>query len=129
VTLDVNMIATDADLANEVGDLARLTRAMPRPDKRDSARAAALSDVLAALRTRTPSIFAESLIDPNELKKAVVYRALSKIFLAGVAIDGDTHAYLSARYEREYQGAIRGSFTVAPGVAGPSGWSFSWERR
>lgn len=127
--LDVNMIATDLDLANEVGDAARLARAVPKVERRDAIRQAALQDVVSALQTRTPPILENMLVDPTELRKAVVYRALSKIFLAGVAIDGDTHAYLSARYEKEYLGAVRGSFSVAPGVAGPSGWSFSWERR
>jgi hypothetical protein len=129
VILDVDDIATDADLASEVGDVARLGRAMPRVESRNAIRADALNDVVRSLATRTPAIRPELLTDPTELKKAVVYRALSKIFLGAVSVDGDLHTFLSQRYEREYQSAVRGAFTVYPGVTGPSGSSFSYERR
>lgn len=128
--LDVETIATDADLIAEVASKARLDRAMPSQTQRDAVRVAALEDVLFALATRSPPIRDTMLAHPAELKKAVVYRALTKIFLSAVAVEGDVHATLHRAYEREYQGAVRASFSIAPNRApGPSGYSVRLERR
>lgn len=128
--LDVDTIATDADLIAEVASKARLDRAMPDITQRDAIRARSLQDVVDALGTRSPPLRDTDLADPNELKQAVVYRSLSKIFLSAVAVDGDVHSTLSRAYEREYQAGVRRSYTLAPsGAAGSSGFTFRLERR
>lgn len=129
MALVVDTIATDDDLVAEVASRARLERAMPSVTQRDAIRAAALDDVLNALLTRSPPVLPEQLGAPAELKRAVVYRALAKIFMAAVAVEGDVHHVLSKNYEREYQGAVRARFSVSKQVSSSSGYSFSWERR
>jgi hypothetical protein len=128
--LSVDDICTDADLVSELGgDVGRLDRAMKLTAARDAMRTSALQDVVDSLSTRSPPVLEGDLTTPTQLKRAVCYRALSKIFLAGIAIDGDVHSILSARYEREFQAAVRARFTVSPGVTSPSGHSFRMERR
>jgi hypothetical protein len=128
--LDVDTIATDADLIAEVSSKARLDRAMPDVAQRDAIRARALQDVVDALATRSPPLRDTDLANPTELKQPVVNRSLSKIILSAVAVDGDVHSTLHRAYEREYQAAVRRSFTLAPdGAAGSSGFTFRLERR
>lgn len=127
--LDVDAIATDDDLVAEVASRARLDRAMKDVSQRDLIRKAALQDVVDVLNTRTPAVTDASLIDPTELKRAVVYRSLAKIFLSAIAVDGDVHATLHRNYEREYLGAVRARFSQRPGATSASGFSISLERR
>ena len=128
--LNVDTIATDADLIAEVASKARLDRAMPDVAQRDAIRAQALQDVVDALATRSPPVRDTQLADPTELKQSVVYRSLAKIFLSAIAVDGDVHSMLNRAYEREYQAAVRRSFTLSPdGAAGSSGFTFRMERR
>ena len=128
--LNVDLIATDDDLVSEVASRPRLDRAMKDVAQRDAIRKAALQDVLDALATRTPAVAEQMLLDPAELKRAVVYRSLAKIYLSAIAVDGDVHATLNRNYEREYQAAVRARFSVAPGQqAGPGGYSFQVSRR
>ena len=128
--LDVDAIATDDDLANEVASRARLERANRDETQRDAIRERALDDVLTALQTRAPPITEAMLANPAELKQAVVYRALSKIFLSAIAVEGDLHDVLHRNYEREYQAAVRARFTTGPMDAGQTtGYSVSIGRR
>ena len=129
-TLNVDTIATDADLIAEVASQARLDRAMKDVTQRDKVRKAALQDVVDALMTRSPPLREAELSDATELKRAVVYRSLSKIFLSAIAVENDVHATLQRNYEREYQAAVRARFSVTPTQADSgSGYSFRMERR
>ena len=129
-SLNVDLIASDEDLVAEVASRARLDRAMPNVSQRNAIRKAALQDVVDALMTRTPSVLEAHLLDARELKRAVVYRSLAKIFLAAIAVEGDVHATLHRNYEREYQAAVRARFSLGPGpVASSSGYSFQVSRR
>jgi hypothetical protein len=131
MTIAVDSIATDADLALELGGVARLNSAQPDITIRNAYRASALVDVLASLATRTPSLLEGDLSFPGELKQAVVYRALSKICFSAMTggSSEDRNAALAKKYEADYQGAVRARFTASPGVTSPSGISFSFERR
>jgi hypothetical protein len=128
--LDVDVIATDDDLVREVASRARLDRAIKDVAQRDAIRHAALQDVVDALLTRSPPLTETMLSDPVELKRAVVYRSLAKIFLAAIAVDGDVHTTLNRNYEREYQAAVRARFTTVPdGLPSTGGFSVRLERR
>lgn len=128
MALDVNTIATDAHLADEVGS-ERLTKLQPKVADRDARRAKALEDVLEALKGRSPPIYWNTLSDPTELKSAVVYRTLWLLCRDARAVAGDTWDILAADFEREYGRAIKRSYSVSTGVRGPSGHSLSLERR
>lgn len=131
MTLSVDSIATDADLANELGGVARLNSAQADIAVRNAYRASALVDVLGALSTRTPAILDTNLTTPAQLKMAVVYRTLSKIcFGAATGADNDRNLLLAKKYQDDYLGAVRARFDVSAGpVSGPSGYSISFERR
>lgn len=132
MALDVDTIATDQDLADEFGGMVRLLSTKSDLALRTKYRAEALSDVIDALKMRSPAIVETSLLVPAELKKAVVYRALAKICFTSIAQEGDRHHVLAKNYQNEYLGALRGSFSVAPvGLpgSGSGGGSFSIGRR
>lgn len=129
-SLDVDDICTEAHLVAELGgDVGRLERAMKTSSARDAMRASALQDVVDHLATRSPPVRDTDLTDPTQLKSAVCYRALSKIFLTGITQEGDVSDVLSKRFEVAYKAAVAVRFTVSPGVSSPSGRSFSYERR
>jgi hypothetical protein len=132
MVLDVNTIATDADLASEFGGITKLNATKSDIGLRDKFRAEALSDALNALRMRSPAIYDYQLTTPSELKMAVVYRALSKICFTSIAQEGDRHHVLAKNYQNEYFGALRGDFSVAPvgsTNASSGGGSFAIGRR
>lgn len=128
-TLDVDDIATDAHLSALPGSASKISRAMPVLADRDAIRAASLQDVVNALQTRTPPIYETDLADPTELRDAVVYRSLTVIFRTARSTAGDSFDLLARDYDREYQSAVRRSYTVAGSLTGPSGFTFSLERR
>lgn len=128
-TLSVANIATDDDLIAEVASEAKLARAMSRSADRDAVRTLALNDVVAALAQRSPPIFEADLADQTQLKNAVVYRSLVRIFRSARTTLGDAFDALARDYDKEYQTAVRAPFTVNGSLTGPSGFSFSLERR
>jgi hypothetical protein len=128
-TLDVDDIATDSHLSSLPGSASKLARAMPTLADRDAIRAAALQDVVNALQTRTPPVFEADLADITELRDAVVYRSLTVIFRTARSTAGDSFDLLARDYDREYQSAVRRSYTVSGSLSGPSGFTFSLERR
>ena len=129
MTLDVNSIATDADLENTVGSAERLKAMQPVLTKRDMDRAQGLADALEALKGRSPPIYGSMLSVPAEIKDAVVYRALTLMARKARNVKGDTWDALADDYDREFSRAIKRAFTVSSGVRGPSGRSVALERR
>jgi hypothetical protein len=130
MTLSVDSICTDTDLANQVGGLSELNRINKDQPTRDVFRQAALDDALAALASRAPPLYDNDLADPTELKLSVCYRALSKIYFAAMAAEDDRNHTLAKNYEREYLGAVRGRFTPASAWGGQvGGGTFPFERR
>jgi hypothetical protein len=130
MALAVDSICTDTDLANQVGGLSELNRINKDQPTRDVFRQAALADAIAALASRAPPLHETDLANPVELKLAVCYRALSKIYFAAMAAQDDRNHTLARNYEREYLGAIHGRFTPASGGGGAVGGStFPFERR
>ncbi len=90
--MDVDLVAVDADLINEVGGATKLTNIIPK-DQAGSAkkqREAALEDVLLALSRRTPPINESSIARASDLKRAVVYGALERLYRAEMH-EGDDH--------------------------------------
>lgn len=128
-TIDVNTVATDADLANEIGGIGKLDRAMKVEADRDQKRARALDDVLEELQTRSPAVRAEDLADPTELRRAVVARALQLICRAATAVPGDTWHMLRDEYAREFKRYSSANFTLQDNLRGPGGFSIDLERR
>ena len=129
MTLNLESICTDDDLANEVGGLVALDRINRDITQRDQFRAQALEDVIAALGSRSPPVSVNDLSNPAELRSAVRYRALSKLYVREITESGDRNHVLSKDFQESYLAAMRSSFTVSAGQTSPSGGSFRFERR
>lgn len=127
--LNVNDIATDADLAIEFGGVDSLNSAQKLVSIRDAYRASALQDCIDQLSTRKPPVLPQDLTYPSELKMAVVYRALQKICARAMTQAGDRHDMLARKYQADFTGAISRRFSVAPGGSTSSARSFNWGRR
>lgn len=79
--IDVDNVCTHADLGDHVG-LTALEGVLPAEwgGSSEPARAGALRDVLKSLGRRTPPVGEADLQDPTELRDAVAYGALERIF-------------------------------------------------
>lgn len=127
MTLSVDLICTDADLAAQVGGVSELNRINKDVTVRDGLRRVALSDALSALASRVPPVFEMDLSAPSELKLAIAYRTLSKLYGTAITAEGDRSHTLAKNYAREYDGAIKGRFSV--GYVASAGGTFPFERR
>lgn len=128
-TLDVDDIASDADLASAIGGSAKLNRAMPSSTERDAIRAKALLDLLEDLKMRSPPVYDTNLSDPTELKDAVVYRSLVLITRFATAVPGDTWHVLGMAFDKDYQRASKRLYTLTDGLVAPGGLTLVLERR
>lgn len=127
--LDVNAIATDADLLDEAGEILDHAK-KPGWSSWLADRTAALDDVLDALRNRTPRVYDTDLVDPTELKRAVVFRALERIFERAITGEGDVWHVRARSMGRRYATAVSAlAPTVQDGVVAPGGLSIGIFRR
>lgn len=119
--LSIDAIATDADLFAEASE-SICARALPAGETTyEKYRTQALDDVLAVLRSRRPPIFDTDLSDPSELKRAVVFRSLERLFRNAVTVAGDAWHLRADTYRREYAAELAGlSPTVQGGAIGPA---------
>ena len=117
--LDVEDIATDADLGNEAGGFAKIANLLAKDwnGSGKPARQAALDHVLLNLSRRTPPILEGNLDNAAELKLAVVYGALERIYRRAITDGGDVFSSQRKVYEKLY-GAELGALT--PTVSGGS---------
>jgi len=127
--LNVETIATDADLVSEVGGVEQLELIQPDITMRDAARQKALDLIEEQLLGRSPAVMPSNLQKPQELKSAVVYGALVRMYRDGMT--GREHVFAEKKRDMEklFTGAMSRSFTVAGNLRGPSGGSFRMERR
>lgn len=129
--MDVDTIALDADLGNEIGGLAKLLDILPKDwsGSAKTARQAALDDVLRLLSRRTPPILEGDLTIPAELKTAVVYGALERVYRRAITESGDVHDVQRKIYEKKYGAEL---MSVTPTVSGSSRgnpYSIAFHRR
>lgn len=129
-TLNVDNIATDADLYGEQ-PAEVLDRALPNGSTGFLAfRQKALQDVVDSLAARRPPVYESDLVDPTELRAAVVYRALVRICRTAITMEGDVWTVRAREYQKEYSAAIDVLRpTVSGGAVGPGGGSISVVRR
>ena len=130
MALDVDTIATDADLVNEIQSatkLAGLTR-----DTGGSAKAArqqALDDILVHLSRRTPPITETSLSIPAELKRCVVYGALERLYRHEMNEPGDVNGVQQKIYARRYSDEVSAIMPTIAGGARGTAFSIPISRR
>jgi hypothetical protein len=129
-TLNVDLICTDADRADEMGATA-LSNMQPTVAVRDDARQKALDDVETALENQTPAVLATQLTRPEtELTDVVKYRALWRLCRSAMTHKDDRYATLRKDYEREYESALGRHYSVIEGQRAVAGsLSISVHRR
>lgn len=123
-TVDVDSVATDADLVEELGDETILNRILPKSSK-DSRpfRKKALEATTKALSRRTPPIRDSDLSDVTELRDCVVYGALARIYASNMT-SGSEDALFTAKAQ-EWSDAYDNELealqpTLGDEVRGPS---------
>lgn len=132
MTIAVDDVCTHAQLANEVGGEDELENILPTSYAGSSAtpRTLALSDVVKSLSRRTPPIREGDLQDVTQLRDAVAYGALERIYRAAMTGPDSPHAALQRVYERKYQAECLGlTPTLAADGARGSAFSITMERR
>ncbi len=119
--LDVDAVCTHDDLVNEIGSLAALLSLLPRDagGSSRSFRVLAYSDVVKALQRRAPPVNEADLDDPTQLRDAVAYGALARLYRAAVTTSdpADIHRAKWQHYESMQSDEIAG---LRPTVGGGS---------
>lgn len=129
MTIAVDDVCTDAQMANLLGGAVLLNAVQPTLATRDAKRTDALPDVLEELKKRSPPVYEADLADVAELRTSVGYLALYRLCREARTVPGDRWDMLAQDMLREYKGAVSRNFTVSADQRGPAGMSFSLERR
>lgn len=128
MTIAIADVCTDAQLAELVPQQV-IDKMQPTVAVRDAYRTKALEDVLAELEKRSPPIYQANITNVSELRSPVGYLTLYRLARDARGVMGDRWDALSKDMWREYSNAVTRSITVDGSYAGPTGYSFSLERR
>lgn len=132
MTIAIDSVCTDRHLETEVGGASALANLLAKSEGGSSvlARQAALDDTMRALRRRAPPIFEADLADVTELRAAVAYGALMRLYRQAATTPDSiflTHAKTFAvQFEAELDGL---SPTLCGGDSVGATASWSTERR
>lgn len=113
-TNDVDLYCTHADLIDELGGSERQLRKLLPPEPNDpddptkAIRQQALRDVLKTLSRRTPPILEPDITVPAELKDAVVYGTLYRLYRAAATTPDDMNAKLATDFETKFNAELAG---------------------
>lgn len=131
--LDVDTVATDGDLADELGGTDALQNLVPKSwlGKAEKARQIALDDVLRTLATRTPPIAESDLADASELQRCVVLGACADLYMRAMTVGDaqDVNANKHRHYRAEYKShrdSLRPTVSI---TARPGPRSIAFHRR
>lgn len=130
--IDVDDVCTHEQLADEIGGTEELENVLPTSfaGSSEKPRQKALDDVLKALSRRTPPIRESDLQYVTELRDAVTYGALERIYRAATTGPDSPFSALARHYERKFQAETLGlTPTLALDGARGSAFSIAMERR
>ncbi len=110
---DIDIYCTHSDLIDELGSERKLRKILPaEPNNTDdptaTLREQALRDVLKALARRTPPILQAQLTVPSELKDAIVYSTLMRLYRGGITSDGDVNSIMWKHYRDAFSAELQG---------------------
>lgn len=112
VTQSADTYCTHDELADELGGARKLAKLIPPDADVDDptllVRAQAVRDVMKSLKRRTPPIFETQLTDPTDIKDAVAYGALMRLYRAAMTTDTDVHAILYRDYKKKFAAELQG---------------------
>ncbi len=130
--IDVDDVCTHEQLGDEAGGLEELENVLPVSYAGSSAapREAALRVVLKACSRRTPPIYEADFLDVTELRDAVAYGALERIYREAMTGADSVYALKRAYFEKKLHAELLG---LAPRVQSSGGratvFSIAMERR
>jgi hypothetical protein len=130
--IDIELVCTHQHLIDELGSAKRLNNVLPVELGGDttSIREAALEDVLIALGRRRPPVHATDLVHPEELRRAVLYQTLERLFGAAQHLDEGAWGAQRTRYEKRLRAELQGlAPTIRDGMRAPSGIGIAVFRR
>ena len=111
--IDVSTIVTHADIVRELGSERELRNVLT-PDPSDPTdptkplRIEAYRDVLKALERRTPPITESMLTSLDDLKDAIRYGTLARLYRLAITADGDAFSVQWKHWQREFNAEVNG---------------------
>jgi hypothetical protein len=135
MSIDVEGVATDADLAGELGSDEALLNLVTDPDADPSttliARQRALGEVLDGLRNRTPPVYEADLSDVTELSRVVVYGAIARLYRNNITTgtEEDVSAAKHKIYQRLFESSVNALRPTVQGSYVSGGRSIAFSRR
>lgn len=131
MTIPIDDICSETDVANEVGGAAALSRLIPAAwsGATTIARERARDEVLRALLRRTPPIREGDLADVSELKTAVVAGTLEHLYRIAATTPDSIHWENRRVYADRFQEEIDGCTPTLNGDLRGAALSFATERR
>lgn len=106
-TIAIDDVCTHAQLADEVGGTSELNKICVSGDS-SAARTLALRDTLKSLGRRVPPVYASDISQPSELREAVIYGALERLYRDAMTSDGDVYAMKRKLYESQFRAEVLG---------------------
>lgn len=121
--MNVNVVATREDLANELLSEDALVNVCADSTKVQLALQNALNDALAKLKLRKPPITEGMLSDPSELRSIVINGALRRLHEGNITTGvDDRNSILAKRYSTREKDELQAlTPTVGSAVLGPPG--------
>jgi hypothetical protein len=131
---DIDLVCTHADLIDELGSERALRQILPvEPDNAEdptkTIREQAYRDVLRSLLKRTPPILESQLSDIVELKSAVVFGTLLRLYRSSMSNPDDLFGTLWKEYESKFRSEVTHLRVTVDGVASVDVASISMFRR
>jgi hypothetical protein len=130
MTISVGSVATDADLVNELGGAAALANILPADwADAEQARTLALEDVIESLRRRSPPVAENDLANVTQLRRAVTYGALERLYRMAMHGVDDVYAVQRKLYDTRFNAEVAGLSPLLLGGARGSVGSIGIARR
>lgn len=110
-TIDLDSVCTHADLIGEIGSEVQLRRMLPAQpsdttDPTRPFRQRALEDVVKLMKRREPPIHEGNLSDLTQLRDAVIYGTLSRLYRVNATTDADVHSAMWRHWERRMESEV-----------------------
>ena len=131
IPFDIETVCTHLQLSREVGGTESLLNLLAAGESSDSTstREDALLDVTDTLRRRTPPIFPGDLSDRTELRRAVMYGSLEKLYRMAMSGSGSVYADLHKIFQKKYDAEMLGLAPTLQNGSRGSAFSIQVSRR
>lgn len=134
MTIDVSTFCTNDDLLDELGSRQELDRLLRAEDATSvdptlRIREAAYRDVIKSLARRTPPVFESSLSNLDELRDAVVYGTLARLYREAMTNENDVFGSKWKHWQKMFQTEVTHLRVTVASSASVDTLSISLDRR